>query len=275
MRLSGLHVVTGGGSGIGRGVAHALRGAGATVAILDSDARAATSVANEVGGRSHVVDVGDAGEVDRAFGALGPIQGLVTCAAVVDVQPIVSLEAASWSRVLNVQLDGTFFCLRAAARTMLDHGTSGTVVAITSVNARFGQRGLSAYGAAKAGTEMLIRTAALELAQSGIRVNAVAPGIVETEMTAAALADPRFRHEAASHIPFGRIARPDDIADVVMFLASTRSRWLTGQVLAADGGVALRVEPKIAADEEWTRAALRARFSSPSGAVENPATEDS
>jgi 3-oxoacyl-[acyl-carrier protein] reductase len=140
---------------------------------------------------------------------------------------------------------------------MVAHGRGGSVVFVGSVNGRFGHRGHSAYGAAKAGVEMLARVAALEFAGAGIRVNAVAPGIVESGMTAAVLADDDFVGRWSAAIPLGRFGRPDDIADVITFLLSRRSRWINGQVIAVDGGASLRVEPKIGPDEDWTLPAIQ------------------
>jgi NAD(P)-dependent dehydrogenase (short-subunit alcohol dehydrogenase family) len=230
------------------------------VAVLDVNRAAADEVAREVGGEAHVLDVSDPASVSEVFGRLDPLQGLVTCAGISDVTPIVAMTADTWRRVVGVQLDGTFFCLQAAARSMVAQGTGGTIVNTASINATFGHRGLSAYSAAKAGIAMLTRVAALELAQAGIRVNAVAPGIVETGMTAQVVQDPEFVRAWSGAIPLGRLGQPDDIADVVTFLCSSQSRWVTGQVLAVDGGGSLRAEPKMFPDEAWSLEALRAQL---------------
>ena len=258
MGIAGLFAVTGGGSGIGRGVCRRLAEEGAHVAVLDANRSAAEEVAKEVGGEAHVLDVSDPAAVGEVFGVLGPLQGLVTCAGISDVTPIVAMTAQTWRRVVGVQLDGTFFCLQAAARNMISHETGGAIVNTASINATFGHRGLSAYSAAKAGIAMLTRVAALELAQAGIRVNAVAPGIVETGMTAEVVQDPDFVRTWSAAIQLGRIAQPDDIADVVAFLCGRPSRWVTGQVLSVDGGGSLRAEPKMFLDEAWSLGALRA-----------------
>ena len=260
MRMTGLFAVTGGGSGIGRGVCRRLAGAGARVAVLDVNGAAAEEVAREAGGEAHLLDVTDPDCVSEVFGRLDSLQGLVTCAGISDVAPIVAMTPQAWRRVVGVQLDGTFFCLQAAARTMVAQGTGGTIVNTASINATFGHRGLSAYSAAKAGIAMLTRVAALELAQTGIRVNAVAPGIVETGMTSEVVQDPDFVQAWSAAIPLGRIGQPDDIADVVAFLCSPQSRWMTGQVLAVDGGGSLRAEPKMFPDEAWSLGALQAQL---------------
>jgi NAD(P)-dependent dehydrogenase (short-subunit alcohol dehydrogenase family) len=258
MSSTGLFAVTGAGSGIGRGVARRIAEDGARVAVLDGNRDAAQAVAEELDAKAHVLDVSDPHAVGEVFGRLGPLQGLVSCAGISDVTPIIGMSPDTWRRVLAVQLDGTFFCLQAAARNMIAHGVAGTIVNTASVNATFGHRGLSAYSAAKAGIVMLTKVAALEFAQAGIRVNAVAPGIVETGMTAQVIRDPEFVRSWSAATPLGRLGRPDDIADVVFFLSSPASRWMTGQILAVDGGGSLRVEPKMFPDDAWSDEALKA-----------------
>jgi NAD(P)-dependent dehydrogenase (short-subunit alcohol dehydrogenase family) len=161
-----------------------------------------------------------------------------------------------WHRMTSVHLDGTFLCLRAAASSMLMRGVPGSIVNIVSVNAQFAHRGLGAYSAAKAGIVMLTRVAALELAGAGIRVNAVAPGMVVTGMNRARFDDEDFTRTWTASMPLGRVAYPVDIAKVVAFLVGPDSGWVTGQTIGTDGGVSLRVEPKIFADKQWTRPAL-------------------
>jgi NAD(P)-dependent dehydrogenase (short-subunit alcohol dehydrogenase family) len=259
--LSGLFAVTGGGSGIGAACVRALRAAGADVAVLDLDGRSAERVAGEVGGSAYPLDVSDGDAVDAVFSSLGPLTGLVNCAGIAgEIAPVVAYPRDEWRRVLAVHLDGTFFCTQAAARIMIRGGVDGTIVNTSSINARYGHRGLSAYSAAKAGISMLTRVAALELAASGIRVNAVAPGIVATGMTAEYLADEEFARPWIERNPLGRVGEPRDIADVVVFLSSDESRWITGQTIVLDGGATLRAEPRLHPDSAWTREALLAQL---------------
>jgi 3-oxoacyl-[acyl-carrier protein] reductase len=260
MSLNGVFAVTGGASGIGRGVATRLTEEGARVVVLDANAEAAARVAGELGGEAHALDVSDPSQVQNVFGRLGPLQGLVNCAGISDVTPIVSITAETWQHVVAVQLHGTFYCLQAAARNMLANHVAGTIVNISSVNARFGHRGLGAYSAAKAGVSMLTVVAAMELAQSGIRVNAIAPGIVESGMTAEVVQDPAFVAAWRAAIPLGRIGQPTDMAEVVLFLSTPQSGWMTGQVLCVDGGGSLRVEPKMFPDDAWSADALRGQL---------------
>jgi NAD(P)-dependent dehydrogenase (short-subunit alcohol dehydrogenase family) len=253
MTIQGLFAVTGGASGIGAGVARALADCGAEVAILDVDLASATNVSREIGGQPYQVDVSNNNQVAEVIETIGPLQGLVACAGVSAMTPIVAIDPLNWDNIIRVNLTGTFYCLQAAARNMIHHATAGSIVAISSVNARFGHRGNGAYGASKAGVEMLVKVAALEFADAGIRVNAIAPGCVESGMTVAALSNEQLRQVVTESIPLGRIGRPDDIAGAAVFLCGAASRWITGQTIAVDGGVTLRVEPKVHSDEEWHR----------------------
>ena len=256
MADSPVHVVTGGGSGIGAGVSRELAAGGASVVVLDRNLDAAEAVAEEVGGTARQLDVTDEDAVERVYAELGPIAGAVNCAGFSMLKPIVGSTLEDWHRMTSVHLDGTFLCLRAAASSMLMRGVPGSIVNIASVNAQFAHRGLGAYSAAKAGIVMLTRVAALELAGAGIRVNAVAPGMVVTGMNRARFDDEDFTRTWTASMPLGRVAYPVDIAKVVAFLVGPDSGWVTGQTIGTDGGVSLRVEPKIFADKQWTRPAL-------------------
>jgi len=256
MADSPVHVVTGGGSGIGAGVCRQLASAGASVVVVDRNLDAAEAVAAEVDGTARQLDVTDEDAVERVYAELGPIAGAVNCAGFSMLKPLVGSTLADWHRMTSVHLDGTFLCLRAAASSMITHGLPGSIVNIASVNAQFAHRGLGAYSAAKAGIVMLTRVAALELAAAGIRVNAVAPGMVVTGMNRARFDDEDFTRTWTASMPLGRVAYPVDIAKVVAFLVGPDSGWVTGQTIATDGGVSLRAEPKVFADEQWTRSAL-------------------
>src|SRR6476620_2577539 len=135
MSICGLFAVTGGGSGIGAGVVRALHAAGADLAVLDLDGTKAKTVAEEVGGTAFEIDVADPDVVDDVFDALGPLRGLVSCAGISgEIVPLIGCSNSEWHRVTGVHLDGTFFCLRGAARNMLRHGVDGTIVNTSSVN---------------------------------------------------------------------------------------------------------------------------------------------
>ncbi len=167
------------------------------------------------------------------------------------------------ARVTSVHLDGTFLRMQAAARNMVANGIAGTLVNVSSINATFGHRGLGAYGAAKAGISMLTRWPPSSWPSAGIRVNAVAPGIVASAMSAAVVADPAELRRWSVTNTAGRIGEPADIADAVVFLCRPESRWLDGQTLALDGGASLRIEPAISPEDMWTADALRRAASAP------------
>lgn len=252
----GVHVVTGGGSGIGAQVCRELAASGARVVVLDRDVDTAKAVADEIDGAAYEVDVTDAAAVERTYRVIGPIRAAVNCAGSSMLKPIVATSLDEWHRMTSVHLDGTFLCLREAAASMIEHGVAGSIVNISSVNAQFAHRGLAAYSAAKAGIGMLSRVAALELAAAGIRVNCVAPGMVVTGLNSWRMEDETFAATWAGAVPSGRVALPVDIARVVAFLVGPDSGWVTGQTIIADGGMSLRVEPKVSADDTWTPAAL-------------------
>ena len=249
--------VTGGGAGIGAGVCRALASVGADVVVLDRDIERAESIANEIGGRAFAVDVTDEAQVDQVYGAIENLSGSVNCAGFNYIGPIVSTSLHDWRQMTGVHLDGAFLTLRAAARSMLRNSTGGSIVNIASINGVYVHRGMAGYAAGKAGVSMLTRTAAVELAAAGIRVNAVAPGIVETEMTRQVMSDPEVSSKWVAGIPLGRLGQPDDIAQVVAFLLGDGSRWITGETLMVNGGAALRVEPVVTDESMWTVGALK------------------
>ena len=230
-----LVVVTGGQSGIGLACAETFRAGGATVVSLD------------IADPDHPVDVTDADAVDRAFAALpGPPAVLVNAAGIDDGGLILEQPLATWRRTMSVNLDAAYLCLQAAARRMKTAGR-GSVVNIASINATWPIRTASAYCASKAALVMLTKVAALELGCYGIRVNAVAPGPIQTPLSARVLAEPRVRQAMADRTPLApRVGEPAEVADVVAFLASDAARWITGEVITIDGGQMLLGEPDVA-----------------------------
>jgi NAD(P)-dependent dehydrogenase (short-subunit alcohol dehydrogenase family) len=234
-------IITGGASGIGRATALRFASEGATVAVLDRDGDAAVRVAQEVGGTAHTIDVRDGDTftaVVRAVAdATGRLDVLFNNAGSGDLRPMHTVDDKLWHRLIDVNLTGTFNGLRAAVPLMLE-ADGGAIVNNASVSALTPTRNEAAYSAAKAGVVALTKSGALEYGPS-IRVNCVAPGHVRTPLTAVWEQFPDVFDPVARAIPLGRIGRADEIAEVVLFLASARASYITGQTLVVDGGISL------------------------------------
>lgn len=236
-----LVVVTGGASGIGRGVAEAFQSAGDRVVIADVDVRAAHDLAAELGAEHVELDISDPGSVDAALALVtdrfGPVEVLVNNAGLAGGGgPLVGLDIGVFDLCMRVNFRGTFLMTRAVGARMVEAGTRGAIVNITSIGARQPTPGLGHYEATKAAVEALTRSAALELAPHGIRVNAVAPGPVLTPMTAGFASDTAARAAWEARIPLGTIASVADVVPSVLFLASADAGHLTGVSLQVDGG---------------------------------------
>ena len=235
-------IVTGGASGIGRSTCARLAEEGAAVAVLDLDAEHAEAVANDIDGRAYQVDVADADQVHRtiekAARAMGSLSIVFNNAGVGGFSPIADYSPGEWDRVVRVNLYGAFHVLRAAAPVMLERG-DGRIVNTASISGLRPAAGEAPYSAAKAGIAALTASAALEYAPH-IRVNAVSPGLIRTGLTAPMLELlPDHVEHVVGGTPVGRVGEPEDVADVVVFLCSDLSRFLTGQNLVVDGGLTL------------------------------------
>ncbi|GAA4524087.1 SDR family oxidoreductase [Amycolatopsis samaneae] len=233
--------MTGGASGIGRATAEAFAGEGEHVVIADISGEAARDVAKELGVDHVELDISDPESVDAAVAAVtartGPIDVLVNNAGLAGGGgPITALDVAVFDRCVRVNFRGTFLMTRAVGAHMVAAGTRGAIVNISSIGARQPTPGLGHYEATKAAVEALTRSAALELAPHGIRVNAVAPGPVLTPMTAGFAADTAAREAWEARIPLGSIASVSDVVPSVVFLASPGARHITGASLQVDGG---------------------------------------
>ncbi len=234
-------IVTGAASGIGEATARALAREGARAVVVDIDRAGGERVAAEIGGRFEEVNVAD-GAAFRAFvdgtqESLGRIDVLVSNAFASAVGRIEALSTDEWQRTIDVTLTAVFIGLRAVAPLMRAQG-GGAVVNVASISGLGGDRGLSAYNAAKAGVVNLTRTAALELAGANVRVNAVCPGLVDTPALRRLFDRLPDRREAAEKaIPIGRLARPEEVADAILFLASDAAAYVTGATLVVDGGL--------------------------------------
>jgi acetoacetyl-CoA reductase/3-oxoacyl-[acyl-carrier protein] reductase len=225
-------VVTGSGGGIGGAASALLTAAGATVYAVDLPGRPVPAGAHSV-----ACDLGDPAAVRELVADLAETSGrldiLVHAAGIVRDGVLWKMTDDDWADVLRVNLDAAFWLLRGAAPVMRAGG-GGSVVLVTSINGERGKFGQANYAAAKAGLIGLGRTAARELGRFGVRVNLVAPGWIETEMTAG-LPD-AARAAAVGETALGRTGQPDDVASAILFLASDMSRHVTGQVLRVDGG---------------------------------------
>lgn len=239
-------MVTGGGRGIGRGIALALGRAGSDVAIsYRRDEAAAARVVSELqalGRRAVAVrgDVADATEapeaVRSAAEALGGLDIFVNNAGILKRTGFLDIPYAEWQAIIQTNLTGFFLCGQAAARLMVAQGRGGSIVNVSSVAALAPTPNCTHYNASKAGISMLTKQMALELAPYGIRVNEVNPGLIETDLNRNDIARPEFRDGRMARIPLKRIGTPEDVAGAVVFLVSDAASLITGVGIVIDGG---------------------------------------
>ncbi|MDT5371863.1 MAG: 3-oxoacyl-[acyl-carrier protein] reductase [Mycobacterium sp.] len=242
-------LVIGGASGIGWAVANGLAAEGCRVTIADLNADGAAARATELG-PPHAgagVDVTDEDTVAALFDRTGPLDVVVNTAGIGGVGRITELALEQFRAVVDVCLIGAFIVIKHAGRHLRD---GGSLVSLTSLNARLAAPGMSAYCAAKAGLAMLTEVAALELAARRIRVNAVSPGFVETPLTEGVKLVPGALEEYIENTPLGRVGTPTDVADAVLFLCSQKASWMTGEVLDLNGGAHLKRYPDVLAHFE-------------------------
>jgi NAD(P)-dependent dehydrogenase (short-subunit alcohol dehydrogenase family) len=232
-------VVTGGGVGIGRGIAAGMAAFGARVAIWERDPQTCVAAAESLGGLGIVTDVRDSGQVDaaleRTIAELGTPTILVNNAGGVFSSPLLETSENGWDALYRANLRHVLLCSQRASRKMVSEGLPGSIISLTSIEGVRAAPGYAAYAAAKAGVINYTKTAALELAPHGIRVNAIAPDITLTEGLA------QLGGEAATSamrdmVPMGRPGHVDEIAGAAVFLASDMAAYLTGQTLHIDGG---------------------------------------
>ncbi|MEJ0013710.1 MAG: SDR family oxidoreductase [Bauldia sp.] len=248
-------IVTGAARGIGNAIARRFLSEGARVVVADVNDEAGAAAVKEMGAlgkdlgalgsvRYVNCDVGDSAAVARLLAAtieaFGPVDILVNNAAVLAARDFLDLEEAEFDRVLRVNLKGAFLVGQAVARHMVERVKAGekpgTIVNLSSVNAVFAIANQVPYSVSKGGINQLTKVMALSLAEHGIRVNAIGPGSINTEMLKATMADPAARGRILSRTPMGRIGEPSEIAAIAVFLASDEASYITGQTIYADGG---------------------------------------
>ena len=240
-------VVTGAAQGIGRAIAEALARRGADVVVADLNVEKAEATAKEIAadtGRRAIavqVDVADntsaKAMIDRAIAEFGRIDILVNNAGTTRDNLIMRMKEADWDLVLNVNLKGAFNCSKAAIRPMMKQHC-GRIVNITSVSGLAGQAGQTNYSSSKAGLIGFTKALAKEVGSRDITVNAVAPGFIETDLTADLPQD--LKDWAIQMTPVGRFGKPEDVANAVAFLVADESSFITGQVLSVDGGMVMQ-----------------------------------
>ncbi|MGI8857513.1 MAG: SDR family NAD(P)-dependent oxidoreductase [Thermomicrobiales bacterium] len=245
-RLAGrIALVTGSSSGIGEAIALGFAREGADVIVhYRTRKNEAEEIAAEIRGmgrRAQVVqaDIADAAQVTRMMdeaSALGPVSIVVCNAGTHRRVPFLEIDEAMWDWVLDTDLKGPFLVGQAAAKRMVQSSTAGSIMMTSSVSAHSAQTELVHYQAAKAGVAMLVRGMALELAPHGIRVNAIAPGLVETNLTTRIFQTPDALAARVVRIPLGRAGQPEDMVGAALFLASDESAWTTGTTITVDGG---------------------------------------
>ncbi|HLD29981.1 MAG TPA: 3-oxoacyl-[acyl-carrier-protein] reductase [bacterium] len=233
-------IVTGGGQGIGKEIAKKLSAAGAKVIIADINEEQVKQTAGELGIDGIALDVSRLEDAEKAFGSLldkyGRLDILINNAGITRDNLTLRMSEKEWDQVIQVNLKGTFNCCKAAMKPMLKQ-RSGTIVNVASVIGQIGNPGQANYAASKAGVIALTKTLAKELSSRCIRVNAVAPGFIRTKMTDV-LPD-EIKNKMLETIPLKRFGEPEDVANLVLFLAGEDSGYITGQVIRVDGGMVI------------------------------------
>lgn len=233
-------LVTGATRGIGLALATALAQAGASVIVTGRssgtvDRAVAELQAQGFSAEGHVLDVTRTADIQRCLAEIGDIDILINNAGTEQICPSLDVDEALWDTIIATNLKGAFFCAQAAARSMTRRN-GGTIINLCSLTSAVGVPGATAYGSSKSGLTGMTRALSTEWAPQGIRVNGIAPGYFETEMTQAFYQDAAWVESMQAKIPLGRFGELADLAGAVVFLCSPAARYITGQILYVDGG---------------------------------------
>ena len=244
-------IVTGATRGIGRAIAVRFGEEGAYVAVVGRDqqmGRETVRLIDKAGGQGIFVpaDLSHSAQiqtmVDTVLAHWDRIDILVNNAAICPFEDFLEMSEGLWDQVLDTNLKGYFLCSQAVARVMVDKGTKGRIIAVSSISAEFGGSQQAHYCASKAGINLLVKSMAISLGPFGITCNAVLPGTVETDINREALSDPEVRDYWLNRGPIGGLGKPEDIAGPVLFFASDDSAWCTGSTLVVDGGTSVNLQ---------------------------------
>ncbi|MDG7044882.1 MAG: glucose 1-dehydrogenase [Nitrososphaerota archaeon] len=246
MKLAGkVAIVTGGARGIGSGIAKAFASEGANVAIADLDYEGALAASMKFGESAFAIKADVSIKIDvetmvkSVIKKYGRIDILVNNAGIQTVMPFLDLSRKDWKRVLDVNLSGAFLCSQSVAKEMIRKRINGVIINISSIHGYIPRSTKLHYDVSKAGLIMLTKETALELAPYHIRVNCIAPGIIDTPMNQELLRDPEKRKMIEQRVPLEKIGSADDVARAALFLASDDSSYITGAALPVDGGLSL------------------------------------
>lgn len=247
-RFAGKSVlVTGGASGMGRSIVERFLDESAAVVLFDISAAMTEQAQRELGGRGELATlVGDTAvreDVRKAVAVgverFGGLDILIAQAGIAALTPFLEIEDAEWDRMLSVNLTGTFYAVQEAAKVMAATGRGGSIVVTSSQNAFFPHYNTSHYSATKGALVTLVRAAALDLAEHGIRLNAISPGFIRTPLAAPLVNDRKTAAGLLEHVPMRRFGEPDEVASVALFLASEEASYITGSNIVVDGGTTL------------------------------------
>jgi NAD(P)-dependent dehydrogenase (short-subunit alcohol dehydrogenase family) len=246
-------IVTGAAKGMGRSIASAFLAEGAQVVLIDEDETALKATTDELGRTGPTLGItGDvslrptfAEALQACLGRFGTPDVLVAQAGIGDLRPFLQIDDHAWERMLAVNLNGVFYAVQETARTLADAGGRGAIVVTSSTNAFFPEQHTVHYSTSKGAVVAFVRAAALDLAEFGIRINAISPGIIRTPLAAPVVDDPVATADFLSQVPLARFGEPEEVASLVLFLVSDDAAYITGQNIVIDGGGTLGTVLKI------------------------------